>query len=174
LRQLEAIGLVAMQTHKGAVVTTIPTEQIEELFELRALLEGDVLARAIPMMADEDLTAARGILTELEESYRREDMANWGRLNWAFHRRLYAPARRVQTLAILQGINLQVERYIRLHLLVTNGVETAEREHREILRLCQMRDGPAAVDYLRKHILEAGRTLVATLRSHRAARDGGD
>lgn len=174
LRQLEAIGLVAMQTHKGAVVTTIPTEQVEELFELRALLEGDVLARAIPLMADEDLAAARGILTELEDSYRREDMANWGRLNWAFHRRLYAPARRVQTLAILQGINLQVERYIRLHLLVTNGVEAAEREHREILRLCQMRDASAAVDYLRNHILGAGRALVASLRSHRAAHDGGD
>ena len=169
LRQLEACGLVSMQTHKGAVVTSIPTEQVEELFELRALLECDALERAIPRLTDGDIAGAREILGALEESYRQNDMASWGRLNWAFHRRLYLPAGRPQTLAILQGINLQVERYIRLHLLATDGLEAAEREHREILRLCAMRDTGQAVAYLRAHILDAGRNLVAVLRSERAA-----
>ena len=48
LRQLEASGLIVLKTHKGAVVTSIPTEQIGELFDLRALLECDILGRAIP------------------------------------------------------------------------------------------------------------------------------
>lgn len=169
LRQLEACGLVSMQTHKGAVVTSIPTEQVEELFELRALLESDMLGRAMPRMIDGDVAEAREILGALEESYRRGDMASWGRLNWAFHRRLYVPAGRPQTLAILQGINLQVERYIRLHLLATDGLAAAEREHREILRLCAMRDADGAVAFLQTHILDAGRNLVAVLRSERAA-----
>lgn len=169
LRQLEACGLVSMQTHKGAVVTSIPTEQVEELFELRALVETDMLARAIRRMTDSDIAEAREILGALEDSYRRGDMANWGRLNWAFHRRLYLPAGRPRTLAVLQGINLQVERYIRLHLLMTDGLDTAEREHREILRLCALRDAEAAVTFLKLHILDAGRTLVAALRQERAA-----
>jgi DNA-binding GntR family transcriptional regulator len=167
LRQLEADGLVAMQTHKGAVVTTVPTEQVEELFDLRAVLESDLIERALARMADEDIAAAREILDALEDSYRKRDMASWGRLNWAFHRRLYLPAGRAQTLAILQGINLQVERYIRLHLLVTDGVDAAEREHRELLRLCALRD-PGAVAFLRRHILDTGTSLVAALRRHRA------
>jgi DNA-binding GntR family transcriptional regulator len=168
LRQLEAQGLVAVETHKGAVVTTIPTEQVQELFELRALLESDVLAHAIPRMTDQDITDARGLLDELDESYRRGDMASWGRLNWAFHRRLYIPAGRAQTLALLQSINLQVERYIRLHLLMTDGIGEAEREHREILRLCALRDVESATAYLREHILNTARSLVAALRRKRA------
>lgn len=168
LRQLEADGLVAMRTHKGAVVTTVPTEQVEELFDLRALLESDLLGRAIPRMTDSDITEAGKILEELGESYRRRDMASWGRLNWAFHRRLYVPAGRSQTLAVLQNVNLQVERYIRLHLLMTDGIEDAEREHREILKLCALRDAEAAVTFLRRHILDTGRSLVAALRNHRA------
>src|SRR5882762_11581551 len=44
LRQLEACGLVVMHLHKGAVVNSVPTEQVAELFELRALLECDLLA----------------------------------------------------------------------------------------------------------------------------------
>lgn len=114
LRQLEACGLVIMKIHKGAVVTSIPTEQIAELFELRALLECDILARAILRITDEHLATSRSILTELETSYQRRDVASWGRLNWEFHRSLYIAADRVQTLAIIQSINLQTDRYIRL------------------------------------------------------------
>lgn len=170
LRQLEASGLVVIQTHKGAVVATIPTEQVEELFELRAMLEGDLLERAIPRMTDRDITEAGEVLTELEASFARGDMASWGRLNSAFHRRLYTPAGRPQTLAILQGIGLQAERYIRLHLVLTDGLTEAQHEHREILRLCAMRDVAGATGYLRGHILQAGRALVAELRAERARR----
>jgi DNA-binding GntR family transcriptional regulator len=168
LRQLEASGLVIMKLHRGAVVTSVPTEQIAELFELRSLLECDILARAIPRLTDEHLADSRSILKQLESSYQRRDIASWGRLNWEFHRSLYSAADRVQTLAMLQGINLQTDRYIRLHLLLTHGLEEAEKEHKEILRLCTLRDAERAVPYLRKHILNASRNLLAALRTSRA------
>jgi len=168
LRQLEACGLVSMRTHRGAIVTTIPTEQIKELFELRAVLECDILRRALERYTDQDIADTRVILEELEESYRKGDMAVWGSLNWAFHRRLYVPAERVQTLAILQGINLQTERYVRLHLLLTDGLGAAEQEHRELLRLCALRETDQAVAYLNEHISGTGRALLAALREHRA------
>jgi len=168
LRQLEASGLVAMQIHKGAVVTSVPTEQIAELFELRALLECDILGRAIPKLTDEYLAASRSILTALETSYQQRDVGSWGRLNWEFHRSLYVAADRVQTLAVLQGINLQTDRYVRLQLLLTGALDEAEKEHCELLRLCAERDVQRAVRYLKEHILSAGRELLVTLRNHRA------
>jgi DNA-binding GntR family transcriptional regulator len=167
LRQLEACGLVSMQTHKGAVVTTIPTEQIKELFELRAMLECDILRRALERCTDQDIADARVILEELEESYRQGDMASWGSLNWAFHKRLYMAADRVQTLGILQGINLRTERYVRLHLVLTDGLGVAEQEHRELLRLCALRETDQAVAFLHDHISSTGRALTAALRNHR-------
>jgi DNA-binding GntR family transcriptional regulator len=167
LRQLEACGLVAMRTHKGAVVTTIPTEQVKELFELRATLECDILRRALERCTDQDIADARVILGELEESYRRGDVARWGSLNWAFHKRLYTAADRVQTLAILQGIHLQTERYIRLHLLLTDGLNVAEQEHRELLRLYTLRATEQAVEFLKEHIMGTGRALLLALRKHR-------
>jgi DNA-binding GntR family transcriptional regulator len=173
LRQLEACGLVVMRTHRGAIVTSIPTEQVEELFELRATLECEVLGLALPRMTDLDIAEARSILDRLDASYVQGDMGSWGHLNWAFHRRLYEPAARIQTLNILQGINLQVERYVRLHLLLTaRGVDEAVHEHRELLRLCAVRNADEAVAYLRRHILGTGRNLVTALRSHRATPAG--
>lgn len=158
LRQLEAQGLIVLKTHKGAVVTSPPVEQIRELFDLRALLECEILGHAIPRMTEESLAASGMILTELEQAYRRRDVGAWGRLNWEFHRSLYQPADRVQTLAIIQGINVQTDRFIRLQLLLSDGVSNAEQEHRELLALCAGRDAKRAVPYLRKHILDAGKS----------------
>src|SRR5437660_12006142 len=39
LRQLEAEGLVTFSPHRGAVVSSLSLEEIEELFELRADIE---------------------------------------------------------------------------------------------------------------------------------------
>ena len=172
LRQLEACGLVVMRTHRGAIVTSIPTEQVEELFELRAMLECEALRLSLARITDLDIAEARSILDRLDASYAAGDVGSWGQLNWAFHRRLYEPAGRVQTLNILQGINLQVERYVRLHLLLTHGVDEAVREHRELLRLCAVRNTEKAVAYLRQHILGTGRNLVTVLRAHRAVPAG--
>jgi DNA-binding GntR family transcriptional regulator len=170
LRQLEATGLVVMKLHKGAVVTSLPTEQIAELYDLRALLECDLLARSIPKLTNANIAHAHSILKELEESYRKREVASWGRLNWEFHRSLYVAAGRVKTLAILQGINVQTDRYVRLHLSLTGELDAAEKEHRQILRLCEQRDVEKAVSYVKKHIVNASRDLLEALRKSRAAR----
>jgi DNA-binding GntR family transcriptional regulator len=169
LRQLEAQGLVLLKTHKGAIVTTIPMDQIRELFDLRALLECEILDHAIPLMSDADLEQSRLILVSLEDAYHRKDVAAWGRLNWEFHRSLYLPAKRVQTLAIIQGINVQTDRYVRVQMLLSGAVANAEQEHRELLALCVGRDRKRAVPYLRRHILNAGKTPLKHYRPADAA-----
>ena len=47
LMQLEAEGLVKIHPHRGAIVSELSTEEIEELFELRALLERAPLDRPL-------------------------------------------------------------------------------------------------------------------------------
>jgi DNA-binding GntR family transcriptional regulator len=165
LRQLEAAGLIEMKIHKGAVVTSLPVEQILELFEIRALLECDLLAHAIPKMTAKDLGRSRTILGQLENAYHRRDIGKCGELNWEFHRSLYAPAGRVQSMAVMQTINVQTDRYIRLQLLLTDAFADAEQDHQELLRLCAESDIDTAVPYLRDHILKAGSALVAAIRA---------
>jgi DNA-binding GntR family transcriptional regulator len=171
LRQLEANGLVVMQMHKGAVVKSLPLDQISELFELRALLEGDILGHSVPKMTEMNLHQARSILKQLEEAYRRKEVSQWGELNWQFHRSLYIAADRIQTLALVQTVNVQTDRYIRLQLLLTEAVEEAETDHMELLRLCAAREIRPAVAFLRKHIRVAGANLVRALSQSRAANE---
>jgi DNA-binding GntR family transcriptional regulator len=166
-KELEASGLITTQIHKGSVVKSIPPEQIEELFDLRALLESELLERSLPKMTDAHFAATKRLLPQLEAAYVNDDIAQWGRLNWLFHESLYAAADRVQTLAIVQGINVQTDRYIRLQLLLTAGKKEAEVDHRELLKLCEAGDVKKAVQFLRKHIQRAGHDLVTLLKKKR-------
>lgn len=168
LKILEALGLISTQIHMGSVVKSIPTEQIQELFELRALLEPDLLERSLPNMTEAHFAATKELLPQLEAAYINDDIAQWGNLNWAFHASLYAAADRVQTLSIVQSINVQTDRYIRLQLLLTAGKKEAEVDHRELLHLCEKGDVKKAVQFLRKHIQRAGSDLITLLNIKRA------
>jgi len=169
-RQLEAAGLIATRIHKGAVVTGVPVGQIDELFELRALLECQLLEAAIRNMTEAHLSESAEILPQLEEAYLSQDVTRWGGLNWEFHRSLYLPANLVQTLAVVQGINMQTDRYIRLQLVLSEAISVAVQEHRELLRLCAVGDVSGAVTHLRKHILDAGESLKFSLACKKPSR----
>ncbi|MFJ2331229.1 GntR family transcriptional regulator [Pseudomonas helleri] len=166
-KELEASGLISTQIHKGSVVKSIPMEQIEELFDLRVILESELLERSLPKMTEAHFAVTKELLPQLEAAYINDDISQWGKLNWEFHKSLYAAADRVQTLTIVQGINVQTDRYIRLQLLLTAGKKEAELEHRELLRLCEKGDVKKAVQFLRKHIHDAGHNLVALLKKKR-------
>jgi len=165
LLQLEAEGLVKFEPHKGATATELSVEQVTELFELRALIEADLLTKAIPKLEDEDLLKAEKVLDELESAFKHDDaVGTWSELNTRFHTCLYSPAGRPHTLEVVHGLNTNCDRYIRLQLLLAGGIPQAEQDHRELLSLCKNGDIDKAVKLLRAHILhaaEAIRELVA-------------
>ena len=56
-----------------ATVSTLSIDEVRELFELRALIESDLLRRAIPQLTESDLKRAAEILTKYEEAFRSGD-----------------------------------------------------------------------------------------------------
>src|SRR5437660_872834 len=70
LRQLEAEGLVTFSPHRGAVVSVLSLDEIDELFQLRADIECDLLQRAIPRMTFDQLERATDVLDEFEDALR--------------------------------------------------------------------------------------------------------
>jgi len=168
LRQLEAEVLVSFYPHRGAVVSTLSLAEIEELFEIRALIEPDLLRRAIRRLTKDDLDRAGEILEIARESFRSKDVGRWGELNWKFHSTLYAPANRPRSMAVIEKLNISIDRYLRIQLLLTHGTAQATDDHRALLAACRKRDGALAAKLLKRHILEAGRNLVRCLQQERA------
>ena len=172
LRQLEAEGLVVFNPHRGAVVSSLSVDEIDELFELRAQIESDLVRRAVVRTTAEDVSRAKDILKAYEAAFRGAEVTEWGKLNWEFHSTLYAPADRPFTMAIIQRLHQQSDRYLRMQLVLTHGESRAIDEHRAILAAVAAQDVKLASSLMRQHILGAGRQLVRFVSAERQASAG--
>ena len=168
LKRLEAEGLVQLTTNRGATVTQHSLDEIAEIFDLRLMLEVDLLSRGVPLMTAEDFDRCQQMLEQMEDSYESDDVAAWGALNWAYHAAFYAKADRGLTHDLLNRINLLCDRYVRMHLSVMEQRDAAKQEHRELLTLAQAGEVSAATDLLTRHIQRTRAELVSLIATKRA------
>lgn len=173
LRQLEVEGLVTFSPHLGAVVSSLSLNEIEELFDLRALLESELLRQAVKRMTDDVLERAESILDAYDGAFDRGDVAAWGELNWEFHATLLAVSDRPLTLGVLSTLHNQSDRYMRMQLALTHGEHRARDEHRAILRAAQERDAGRSAKLMSEHIKGAGASLLEFLRVQRGGQPSG-
>ena len=164
LLNLTGEGLVEFIPHKGAVAKEISISEVDEIFALRALLECDILVRAMPLMSDENLLKAKFILGQFDAMLEPgSDLQSWGKLNWEFHKALYEPAHRDYTIRLIERLHTNCDRYLRLQIQLDEGRSSAHSEHIEILERVSKKDKRGAVKALRQHILVTGEKLITNL-----------
>jgi DNA-binding GntR family transcriptional regulator len=93
--RLEAEGLVVVRPDRGAFVAVLTAEVLREAYELRALVEGDLLARAVTGLTAAHLARAEALHAALGAA---DDPGEQGDLNREFHRTLLDPADRPRQL----------------------------------------------------------------------------
>src|SRR5688572_6464585 len=54
LLRLESQGLVHVYPNRGAFVISLSADEVREIYDMRILLEGDLIERAVPRMTAED------------------------------------------------------------------------------------------------------------------------
>lgn len=160
ISKLEQQGLVTTRRHRGAVVARITIEEFDEIFDLRALLEGEVIRRAVPAMSSETLAQARDFCDRFRAS---SDPAEWGALNRQFHIALYQAANLPNHMDLINTIFDRIDRYLRAQLSLTEGRNTAAIEHEQILQACVDGDAELAAELTRKHVMDAKGSLVGFL-----------
>lgn len=163
LFQLEAEGFVRIVPHKGAIVSRLSLDEINDVFELRKLLEPRLLASSVPALTEADFAAVAGMEAAFEEAMAARDIGRWGVLNADFHMALYARATQPRTLAIVAGLLQTSDRYTRLQLQRSSSIERARTEHNELIRLCRTGAMQEACRLLVDHIELVRRDLVAFL-----------
>lgn len=151
LRQLQAENLVRSIAHRRAVVVGLGLEEMLELIEIRAVLEGFLVAKAGPRLN----AAALHRLNELcgEADRIRDYGYNWVLKNWEFHRSLYQPSGSKAAISMVEHLNLRVERYVRRSGNIKR-LRQAAAEHRRVLKDIERGDFAAARTRIQQHILQ--------------------
>jgi DNA-binding GntR family transcriptional regulator len=163
LLQLEAEGLVQIVPHRGAVVTGLSRSEVDDVFELRLLLEVRLLRSSAPLLTDEDFDHLDRIQDAFGGAIRAGDAARWGSLNAELHTALCRRADLPRTAMIVANLLTASERYTRLQLTGEAAWQRAQAEHGELIALCRARQVDAACALLERHIAAVHRDLAAMM-----------
>lgn len=147
--QLEAQGLVKCVRNKGAVVTNLSLEEMNESFKLRVILETGAIKQAIPNLLDEHINMFEFICTKMEHE---RDPVRWSRLNWLFHESLYIPTKNQRLMDVLEKLFVTIQRYTMLQLILTHDTKTANEDHRSLIAACKDKNINKAMKIIEKHI----------------------
>ncbi|MCV4286219.1 GntR family transcriptional regulator [Pseudomonas capsici] len=168
LRQLEAQSLLRVETHKGAVVAPLITEDAVDAYALRILLESEALRLSIPLLDAEDLATARRCIEALEVE---TDYSKMGTLNRLFHMALYAktPNKRLMRL-VEEGLN-EEERFLRFNLSSMGLGKLSQDDHWELLRLAEEKAVDQIVGSLQNHLNRGVKAITQYLNNKKAEQE---
>jgi len=143
LRALEHEGLVTSFPYRGFTVTELDADDIEEVYELRILLESHAVRLAVPLMTDEDLTT-------LEQLYGDMARAQAGEAQLAarerFYIRLYSMAGRPRLVTLIARLRQEVARSLRWPTL-----QHAPEHHERFFEAVRAGDAEGAAAQLASH-----------------------
>ncbi len=148
LQALAAEGLVDLKP-SGATVSAMSTADLDELYELRGLVEPRTTALGVHAIGRMELLTMRQCH---EIMVGTADRLAWLDANTRFHRALYEKSGRPRWIALVESLRSQTDRYLHLHLAVIGTAGHLHNEHQHILEAAQARDASAVEDLTRRHL----------------------
>ena len=158
---LESEGLVKRIYRRGVVVKELTAEEIEEIYNIRALLEGLAIRKAVPKYTPEHLEKLKAFLNdfpkEIEDVNEADRFVEW---NARFHTMLYEPCEWDYLLTLIIRLRNNTARYIGMSHHYINQISNSAANHQKILEACTEGDAGKAESLMREHILSAMKVLL--------------
>ncbi len=146
LRGLVTEGLVRSERHRGFYVIALDAEAIEEVYDLRAVVESHALRVAVPLLTDGDLEDLWRIHDEMEAT---GDWPTRVALRERFYSRLYAVTARPRLIALIDRLRNEVSRPTR-----SRPIRLHRPVHLPILLAAERGDADEATRLLGEHYHE--------------------
>lgn len=158
-RDLRAEGLVSIDPNKGVVTRALTAADVNEIYELRMVLEPMLAERACLYTSEEDLAAADDVHREMCATASSE---TWAILNEDFHQKLMASVKCTRLSELVEGLSLVARPYVALSMYVKGDImESNNREHDALLEAYRGRDARAVHEQTRAHLEHTRDAIVA-------------
>jgi DNA-binding GntR family transcriptional regulator len=165
LVQLDAEGLVTNRANRGAIVTPFQPDDVEELFEMRAALEGVAARHAAEHYTEAQLEDMTALAQRMNRA--ASDPHHWMRLHDEFHDLFCSIGGRQRLSAEIKRFRASVRPYVLLYNHVYERTEMDGAEHLALVEALRSRNALLAERSMTNHITTAGTGVIAFLRHRR-------
>lgn len=158
LRRLSAEGMIEFLPHRGAHLASWTDQQLEEISQLRALLESYGARIAATRISEHDIDALYGLVAQMEAQAEKGDVdavEAISELNNEFHQLVAANAGSEQLATFLRSL-IQVPLVHRTFRRYSHrALQRSMAHHRELVEAFEARDPEWAEAVMLAHILAA-------------------
>lgn len=157
LRGLASEGLVTFGSNRGVTVRSLTLPEVEEIYELRIILEPLMVQRTVGKISNDDLKRATSYVDQLDEE---ENISTWVDINRNFHA-IFGEAPESSRLAkILTNLRNSASAYVALSLRAQpQRRRDSNKEHRLLIDLYAKEDTQAIVDLVTQHLCATMATI---------------
>jgi DNA-binding GntR family transcriptional regulator len=171
LKQLVAEGLLEHVPYRGIRVVTLSIEDAEDLYASRAVLEPMAARHAAPVITTEELKELASLHERMIACEIPARLKEYRDLNRRFHEAIISASRRPFLTRTLGHLWSAFPTMLWSNVPSVAVVSAPEREdpdaaeHAEIIASLAAHDPERAAAAMKRHVDEAGRTLLAAMRN---------
>jgi DNA-binding GntR family transcriptional regulator len=152
LKVLAYEGLVVLQPNRGAAVSPLTVDALQDIFPIYSRLEALAGELACRNCSDAEIAEIRRLHDEMVLHYRVRSRKRHFELNEEIHQRIHAGAGNATLLVMLRSMSSRLRRARIYANVAEERWADAIREHEDILAALQARDGERLADLLRTHM----------------------
>jgi DNA-binding GntR family transcriptional regulator len=160
LLELSREGMVVFVPSKGVKVRKITSKQVQEVFEIRRIIEGHIIQVISKQLTPADLKKIDMIISKQKRLAGRDEMVGFIEIDKEFHLFLASKMGNQQIEAILQNLRDQI------HLMGIRAIQDHSRlqqvikEHHLIFSALKKKDGKKAHRELILHLKNTEKKLI--------------
>ncbi|WP_128113517.1 GntR family transcriptional regulator [Polynucleobacter necessarius] len=152
IKVLASEGLVTMKLRRGAYVTEVDRGDLEQIFTILSLLEGQAAKETALKATEAQLTQLDDIHHRLEKAAADRDAEQFFEVNVRFHELIQEIAGNRWMNGVIEDLRKVLKLQRRDSLSRTGRLQSSLLEHRQILQAILKRDPVAAELAMRNHL----------------------
>jgi len=156
LRALEFEGLLESEARRGFTVASLQAEDVDEVYELRTVLEAHAVRLAIPLLTEGDLQELQALFETLRAADSEDEYLA---TRETFYRRLYSVSGRPRLVGLIIRLHQEVARVLRWATM-----EHSITFHEQFLEYICAGDADGAVAHLDEHYRRVSALLRRRIR----------
>ncbi len=163
LKTLESEGQLVYYPHRGYFVVELSTDDLREVYHLRALLEDAALRAAVPALDERDVVDISELAEEIEQAAADGDVRAMTEANRRFHFAMYDAAGMPRLSRLLRQLWEATDAYRALYYQGEDNRHRVTGEHAQMVQALHARDVDRLValhDEHRSHSVAAVEALL--------------
>lgn len=167
IRKLELEGLVLMIPRKGAIVAEITIKDLEDVLEVRGVLEILAVQNACQNITEIQLQELKNAGNEFKRALMEEDLVESVQADIKFHEIIYGATNNHRLLQLLNNLREQMYRYRMEYLKDKRMHKTLVDEHEAIRKALKKHDPVKAGNAVKVHIENQRKCIIDSLTSEK-------